>query len=174
MILAIDPGVHHHGLALFKEQRLIHCGLVRGPAGPPTRRHVPLAVAAGGLAGRTAEWLDGWGARVVAELPQDRGQDRVPPADLIALSVVLGWTLGALAGQATLISPADWKGSTPKAKHQPRIIAALSAEEAALIPSGALAHNVIDAIGIGLWAVGRISGGRKRGVFIEGYAGAQS
>lgn len=163
-LLAIDPGVHHHGLALFHDDgRLSRCGLVRGPAG-----RTSLAEGASRLAYLTDRWLDERGARVVAELPQDRGQDRVPPADLIALSVVLGWTLGALAWQTTLISPADWKGSTPKSKHQPRIIAALSPDEAALIPSGALAHNVVDAIGIGLWAVGRISGGRKRGVFIEG------
>lgn len=171
MILAIDPGVHHHGLALFLDDgRLFRCALMPGPGG----RRVPLAVAAAGLAVRTKNWADAWWggvvvpARIVAELPQDRGQARVPPADLIALSVVLGWTLGALGEPATLISPSEWKGSTPKAQHQPRIIAALSAEEAAMIPSGALAHNVIDAVGIGLWAVGRISGGRKRGVFTKG------
>lgn len=164
ILLAIDPGVHHHGLALFLENgRLLRCGLVRGPAGRPA-----LAVAAGGLAERTADWLVGEGTRVVAEMPQDRGQDRVPPADLIALSVVLGWTLGEMCRPVTLISPADWKGSVPKSKHQPRIIAALSGAERALIPSGALAHNAIDAVGIGLWALGRISGGRKKGPFSQG------
>ena len=166
ILLAIDPGVHHHGLALFEDRVLIRCAGVRGPAGKDA-----LAVSASLLARLTAEWADlHWRTRpcVVAELPQDRSQDRVPVGDLISLTCVLGWTLGTIGRPAYLISPADWKGSIPKSKHQPRIIAALSEAERALIPTGALAHNAIDAVGIGLWALGRISGGRKRGPFSQG------
>lgn len=50
---------------------------------------------------------------------------------------------------SVFIQPRQWKGSTPKKIHQPRILAALTPGE---MRHASKNHNIIDAIGIYLWA----------------------
>ncbi len=68
---------------------------------------------------------------------------------------------GQLAGwHGELVTPAQWKGAVPKEVHQPRILAALTAAEQGVLDAAKVAptlkNNVVDAIGLGLWAVGRL------------------
>lgn len=94
------------------------------------------------------------------ELPQVYRQrnQKGDPNDLIAVAV----TVGALKGRwksTTLVLPRTWKGNVPKKVTEERAKKALSAEELARttgIPAGKMNH-VWDAIGLGLWALGRSS-----------------
>jgi hypothetical protein len=134
-LLAIDPG-EHTGWAVFDVIGvLIGCGL-----GDP---HVERA------------------ARVVIELPQVYPQQQVPPNDLIALAFLAG-RYASKAGDGAEIStilPHQWKGNMPKDVCAARVRFKLAPEEKAVVdaisvPKGQK-HNVMDAIGIGLFASGR-------------------
>lgn len=101
---------------------------------------------------------------VIIELPRihvvTRG-GKADPADIIRLAVLVGalcqhWTqVGSIV---RLIEPADWKGQTPKDVTEKRCRAILTESEFRVIDlPGAKTkqHNVWDAIGIGLWSIGR-------------------
>ena len=145
--ISVDPGTRAHGVAQWDGARLEWAGLVRSNAA---------------TLGERAEWLAEKvpPGPLVCEIPQDRGQDRVPPADLVALGVCVG-ALVPGRGHARLGTPAGWKGTVPKRQHQESILAILSQGELAAL-GGERDHNVLDAVGIGLWALGRLKGGRDR------------
>jgi hypothetical protein len=64
-------------------------------------------------------------------------------------------------GDMETISPTKWKGSTPKRIDNPRTLRLLSSVELLAFADGkrgispSARHNLIDAIGIALWRVGR-------------------
>jgi len=100
---------------------------------------------------------------VVIELPQIYKVRKVDPNDLARLAA-LGGELAEASGakHVEYVLPAEWKGQTPKAIAQARAHAALTAYElkgVAAIPQKTLAHNMWDAIGIGLARLGRLPGG---------------
>jgi hypothetical protein len=162
MLLAIDPGTDT-GWALFSDSsdrddryRLIACGL-----GDPrlSDRH------------RIADIT-----RVVIERPMiyPRGQTK-NPNDVLSVAVNAGEWGGLYRQWATIeyVLPFQWKGSVPKAIHHERVLAKLSDAERAVVDqamargrsdaSQAQAkrvargkrHNVLDAVGLGLFGVGR-------------------
>lgn len=165
MHLAIDPGADT-GWALFDSgpaRVLLACGL-----GDP--RHCPRH-AASALRG------------VLIEHPfvYPRGQTK-NPNDIVKLAINAGewggrykqWT------DVTYVLPFQWKGAVPKGVHHQRILAKLSEDEREIVrnaraswsvgsgvgerisrlhetrpvPKGKL-HNVLDAVGLGLYQVGR-------------------
>lgn len=139
-LLAIDPG-ESDGWAVFQNGRLAACG-----------RHVRE---------RDFEGVD----LVVIEKPQIYvlGKSKADPNDLISLAIKVGRLaerVERITGtDADLVRPQEWKGSVPKEIHNRRVIDALSADEACiaadalkLVPEKQR-HNVIDACGLGLWAV---------------------
>lgn len=150
MLLAIDPGTDT-GWALFDEGRLIDCGL-----GDPSQEICHL-----------------WSStddEVVIECPRIYPGGRTRnPQDLIKLALKAGEHAGLFRNQhapVAYVEPAGWKGRTPKTTQHKRDATKLTAEEKrtlalslkGLAPSKK--HNVRDAVGIGLWAVGR--GNKKR------------
>lgn len=145
-LTSLDPG-EKQGWAVFVHSRLIGCGL--GP-------------------------MQSLMGRVVVECPQVYPGDRkIDPNDLIVLARRVGRIeeQAARAGIACqVVLPREWKGQTPKETHGPRILRALSDHERGIymaacepfvkrqrkkreIPE----HNILDAIGIGLWALGRMA-----------------
>lgn len=83
------------------------------------------------------------------------------PNDLVDLALMGGALSGILHGKcrATLFYlPCEWKGQVVKAAMNARIKKRLSEDEQRRIdwPAKSLQHNVWDAIGIGLKAVGRL------------------
>lgn len=100
--------------------------------------------------------------RVIIELPQQRpGKTHV--ASIITLSVHVGQLKGdweSRGAKVDLVWPTTWKGSVPKDIHNKRVLAALSEDELKLLPKRPRAkdydHNCIDAVGIGLWKLGRM------------------
>lgn len=90
------------------------------------------------------------------------------PNDLITLAVMVGqyWERASSRGAISclLVLPSEWKGQVPKQIHEKRILGALSGQELSRVPgrselAASKRHNVIDAVGLGLWKLGRLERG---------------
>lgn len=150
MLLAIDPGTCT-GWAGYENGRLMGCGVGED-------------LHAQRLATTIAE-------RVVIESPKLRPWGEKNPNAILTLARNAGEWGGkisqACGALVEYVTPNDWKGSTSKDVAHARIWSALSDEEKALVDRSFAAakgrnglapskrHNVLDAIGLGLWAVGR-------------------
>jgi hypothetical protein len=126
---------------------------------------------------------------VVWEIPQVDRRTRVSTPHVVQLAAVGGTLAGLYAGAAGArvepVTPAQWKGATPKPVAHGRMLRALNDAELAMVggadtvaaveaakrkgardrwsrdgssyyPSSWLMHNLLDAVGIGLWRLGRI------------------
>ena len=157
-LVAIDPGVHHCGMAGFEgvTKKLAWATLVRAP-------DLPLGVEAWtAMAEEIVTTINFGGADVVIEFPRvyQGGKKQGADMDLLELAA----TVGAIATAVSLrgayirrVIPSDWKGQMDKSTSTARVLERLSPEEKSCIAAcpASLLHNVHDAIGIGLWAVGR-------------------
>lgn len=141
-MISIDPGVNGCGVAVFnndtKELEACYYDTVDETAYSGT-------------------WLD----LVVIELPQVYmgSKSKGDPNDLIRVAFAAGRCIGACPKFET-VSPRKWKGTIKKKAMLKRILSRLSDEELGLLKGLGLPtteeHNVVDAIGIGLWKVGRL------------------
>jgi len=83
--------------------------------------------------------------------------------DLLDLAVRVGrlqeWC-EAQGAHVELVWPRTWKGSVPKPIHNRRVLETLSDVELKVLPKSPRArtynHNMLDAVGLGLWALGRM------------------
>jgi hypothetical protein len=141
-----DPGGPCAGWAQFEGTNLFAAGLSR------TKEKTTKARAKVHQA--YLESLGAYEFRVLSESMAFRqGRNKGNPQDLMDVNLIAGhvgtdWVL-----------PHEWKGMTPKEIHQPKILACLTPEERAIVDAikpPSLRHNAIDAIGIGLWDVGRL------------------
>lgn len=96
-------------------------------------------------------------ALVLGEKPQYRGrgsgENKGTPNDLITLGVLLGEIVGLYrrkVGVVEFATPNEWKGSVSKDICHRRVEKAL--REGEQLPNN---HNARDAVGIGLWRLGR-------------------
>ncbi len=132
-LLAIDPGVDT-GWAIFMQQRLYLCGLGMWPQA----------------------FL--YEAEAIMERPQVYPRTRPKQAnDLITLAIRVGQykeRIEARGAKVTLILPNKWKGSVPKPIHNQRVKDTLTPVELKILGAGD--HNVIDAVGLGLYALNRL------------------
>jgi hypothetical protein len=175
LLIAIDPGIWALGWAAFRERTLIAAGCpkvrpLRGFTGSPgvgDKRHPNLGEIARVHVHGIRYGLEGTGPRgslsVALEHMQTRGRDaRERPNDLIDVQAVGAACAGMLDPfPLRLITAQEWKGSVPKDVHHPRIVRALDPAETeiatrAWTAAGENAKEVLDAIGIGLYATGRI------------------
>lgn len=151
-LLAFDPGKLSAGWSAFEEKRLARCGLLRAP----TQRGLFEAIREWDLRTRT-NGVDVW-----IERPQvyREAHWKGDPNDLIDVAIVVGALASQATGNVVLVRPHDWKGNVPKTIHNARIKRALDpAERDTLKACGApagLLHNVVDAVGLGLHALGRL------------------
>lgn len=134
-LLAIDPGAIT-GWARFVGGKLLSAGVCEGTFYPDDCREV------------------------VIECPHTAWRATVK--DMITLGRRIGrWEEWAKSFglKSVLVDPNEWKGSVPKVIHQKRILAVLSVEERARLPKllKTKSHNMIDAVGIGLYHLGRLS-----------------
>jgi hypothetical protein len=94
------------------------------------------------------------------------GRQKARPADIIKLATRAGkWEglVSAFVGleEVEYVEPHKWKGTIAKEVCHARIWSILSADEKATLAkvcegvAPSKRHNVLDAVGIGLWAVGR-------------------
>lgn len=152
MIVTVDPGKHYHGLAVFSHGELRVASLI-------PRKEIGVWV-------RANEWC----VPEVLVVEQPHKQFRTVNYNILtALACAAGEVAGAFMGlqhteHVQYIWPSTWKGQLDKPKSHKRIRVELSKAEFARIvmPSQVktLGHNVMDAVGIGLWRVGRMRTGR--------------
>lgn len=154
----IDPGVRGCGYAEFFDSTLEFCRYVRGKVegnGYVVARDMAMEFEYFVYANTVCIEKP----RVYPQVRQRKGDQN----DLIDLAMVAGAIAGSVAKGSKLITyyPHEWKGNMPKEKMTKHILSLLSPAERALVDKeqekcGALIHNVIDAVGIGLFRLGRL------------------
>ena len=97
---------------------------------------------------------------LLVERPMFEKDRAINHQDVLNLSVIAGACVGAWSPNV-FVEPMKWKGSVPKEQHQPRITGTLSHAETLVYTSmrtgkKEIDHNIVDAIGILLWAERRL------------------
>lgn len=157
MLVSIDPGLRHCGVAVFSDSgELQKTYLIRNKEkterGPKVWKSMAQEVRLG---------VPGTFSTLVIEVPQVYSARfaKGNPADLIELAGVDGALSICLpADEVFGYLPRVWKGQVPKDIHNQRIEKTLtSAERTCVIElSATLRHNVWDAVGIGLYHLKRM------------------
>lgn len=132
-LTAIDPGIRT-GVAWFIDGKLVNVQQCKDE---------PVAVS----------------RLVVIECPEYQKGRRCSPNDLITLARRVGrWEerVRIAGGKCVLVKPSEWKGSVPKRVHHARILARLEADERDVLETSSVGPDAMDAIGIGLWYLGRM------------------
>ena len=144
MYLTIDPGAQT-GWALWTEDKLVSCGL--GSLVP-------------GISGIEDVWI---------EYPVIYPRPKARPADILKLAQVAAEYGGAFAARGVkvhYVEPAQWKGQLKKKIHHPRVWRSLTPGDRAVATVGCAGlceskkHNVVDAIGLGMWVRSQGRGGK--------------
>ncbi|MCP3163313.1 hypothetical protein [Myxococcus qinghaiensis] len=168
--VSIDPGLRHCGVAVFavpehERASLLAAGLPKNPE----RQDGELSLASwAAMAFAVREWLrprvGDEPFQLVIEMPRvyAAAHQKGDQNDLIQLAGVVGMLGGFLTNVASRRSvyPREWKGTVDADAFIERIKQRLDAVEHLRVelPSAAsLHHNVWDAIGIGLHALGRLA-----------------
>jgi hypothetical protein len=155
-LVAVDPGKELAGVAYFRDDTLVAAALIRPDPATPYW-----------VARFVAEWVQ----REVKE-PLDAilceaqqiypGPRKADPNDLLPLAYVAGAVQARInAGQYGLVLPRVWTGGVPKDVRVRKVLNELTPEETDVFnevagPKGKM-HNVVDAIGIGLFALKRFN-----------------
>lgn len=162
MLLTIDPGKHHNGCALWEDGEMVRAWLdgplidTQLPNGVITEIAIEIPVVYSRL--KTA--LQDGGRSVGG-----KGKKKpVDPNDLVDLAFFGGINLGRMlafhpGASSKRYKPAEWKGQVPKAVMNRRVVRRLTDEEHSRIERpGALSleHNILDAVGIGLYHLKRL------------------
>lgn len=154
-VVAIDPGTLGGFALLDHERRLRACGTLE-------LRY--LREAARTIDDLIRDLMHGGPVVLLVESQTiyPGGKQKAKPADVIRLAQEAGEIAGFLRcyltdryGGTAWVAPRTWKGQMPKdavRHHVGRILDKVEAETADL---GVLSDDVVEAVGIGLWAVGR-------------------
>lgn len=149
-LITIDPGVKT-GVAVFEKGLLRHCGL--------------LSYDNSQLFGYAIQGIFELSppGRLVVEVPRiyNRKRWKGDPNDLILNAIIAGICIGKSAEYciAEEVHVTDWKGQRPKDVDNAYTRKILSGDELAVLHNERIPksyeHNVVDAIGIGLWKLER-------------------
>lgn len=162
-MISIDPGRKSLAWARWVGAHLVQCGLARTKA-------TDLSAAAYDLAHQVPDLGAGLDRLVTVEemvhypakgRTDARHRADAIAADLLDLQAIGGYVAGYLRAPVRWIPARSWKGQVPKEVTERRVGAILTRPERDILatacvglPQG-LRHNVIDAVGIGLFALGR-------------------
>lgn len=147
-LVAVDPGKHLCGFAVFcSEGKLQHCGLLD-------------------LGGMRTFFIEGrrHSSDVVIEKPQvyPGRKLRGDPNDLIDVALSAGCIAEmarAYGNVVEFVLPRRWKGTRPKDVDNELTFSQMLPHEKVMLVRGcplkSKRHNVLDAIGIGMWKLGR-------------------
>jgi len=157
-MLAVDPGKFHAAGAVFVDGRLKRSGLFETPLRDP-------ATAGLDLGSSLARFVGGYEIEsLVVEYPIVYPRGPGDPNDLLALAYVAGVLVGVLKPLSPrLVTPNRWKGNVPKKVIRLRVLGdraagvegRLSKDEVEILGDDP-SHHIVDAVGIGLWALGRL------------------
>jgi hypothetical protein len=155
-LVAIDPGKKHNGYAIFELGVLIEADLVKGHGALDAARNTARTV---------NSFPSGFNKLVVEDQQLYRGVSRANPNDMLAVAYVSG-ALAALIPHTELIQPMPrvWtKGKPKEIRHKILLdwrASPLEDSELQLLSSiklpKTLKHNVLDAVALGLYALGRL------------------
>ena len=168
VIVAVDPSVRSPGVAVIERGELVGAARLPFSAKIDERGERARQVAALIAAWVRPRTLGGGVSLVVYEWPQiyRASKSKGDPNDLIALAAVGAGVAAFLAAdEIRTPTPHEWIGNLPKAtKGDPwkspramRIASRLSPAERARVPDS---HDAIDAVGLALWAAGRLTARR--------------
>lgn len=140
-LIAIDPG-DNAGIAVFEDAQLVQ---------------VHLVIAA---SERCFKWDGPYNADVVCEMPEKYVRSRVSPNNLITLAYRAGYMVGCVSPKTIkLVYPKQWKGQRSKTIDNAQTLKLLNNAEMDILNKTATTksklHNVLDAVGVGLWALKR-------------------
>ena len=168
-LLAIDPGTRCTGWAMYTDTRLVRCGALRAKSLEEMIATLRATWTWGGV------WLSEGGMQIVIERPQVYRQAKQigDPNDLIDVAFVAGAAAALFEGaRLHFVLPSEWKAGVPKPPRvgEPYIIerrlrATLAKPELEALERGLAGlpagrrYDVIDAAGLGLVAVKRLSRG---------------
>lgn len=151
--MTIDPGLAT-GWALWRGTTLVDCGL-----DDPRRSELHVVNPPGEYVGDVI--VDAW-----IEAPVIYPRSKARPADIMNLCRQAGeWfgTYRTLGVEAHYVEPAEWKGQVPKDIHHARVWAVLSDDERSVVTTAgngvapSKRHNILDAVGLGLWVAKRLA-----------------
>lgn len=165
-LLAVDPGLRYPAAAVFSNGVLIAASRVKVPG---TNHKLELGQRVLNVANLIRNWTriylferDWWHVdELVVEWPRTYRRMKGDPADLFPLAGV-GMALAGMFNVATFAPTApEWIGNIPKttsgdplqSMRAQRIWSRLSDAENACV---VLSHDAIDAVGLGLWRLGRL------------------
>jgi hypothetical protein len=153
VLLSVDPGVNGCGCALWSDYgRLVAAKYVR------VKKHADAVDQYRALAQNVRTTFDGADS-LILEVPRvyQGSKQKGDPNDLVSLGVVVGLLVGVFGKPAKTVFPYEWKRQLPDAVCSARVMSRLDETERTVIelPGKTLAHNVLDAVGIGLHGVGR-------------------
>lgn len=140
-LISIDPGART-GWAVWRDETLVACGAC-----------APQSLPLGPYDECVIEW------------PRERRGGHASVASLVTLGAHAGEALGRIGATAPRrVDPAEWKGQVPKPERGAdyiiaRRVAAVLREGEPRPVSFARALDTWDAIGLGLWALGRVRRG---------------
>lgn len=154
-LMTLDPGLRGCGIAYFHDDgTLLHAKYLKNPVKKGGGPEAWL-----GFLTASEDYRD-WNETVdhfVSEFPQvyRAGASKGDPDDLLQLAGIVGVFSANIAAREYLaIRPREWKGNVPKDVHHARLTKALDDHERLIVEESAppsLRHNVLDAVGIGLW-----------------------
>jgi hypothetical protein len=150
-LAAIDPGRAGMGWAIFKDRALVETGILENTSPREVVKVLGLVL---------ARWAP---ADAVVEVPQVYRQrmQKGDPNDLITVAIMAGLAVAVLAPftEAQLVRPHAWKGNRPKAVDNQQTLRLLNDMELRMVAASGASksklHNVLDAVGLGLWKLGR-------------------
>lgn len=155
VLVSIDPGVHLSGIAVFKGptlkgSELAYARLIE--TDPLLICHLIF------METNVGEYPHEVFIHTVVEKPQVYRKSPGDRNDLIDLAVAAGM-LGGRFKNRKYVLPREWKGNVPKEIMNDRVLTKLTEDEKSKIEypkRKSLSHNVLDAVGIGLWALKRL------------------
>lgn len=165
-MITIDPNLRGCGVALWDEQFpvLRAAAYVENPvqAGRGYECHVPLALAVNDWVGKVRGFRYG---KCIVEMPRVYpGMPKTDLNDLLDVAGVGGAVSAALSHAPSDVHivhvfPSEWKGNMPKQDMLKRIRSKLSGEEILQVQktNKSDTEDILDAIGIGLWRLGRLN-----------------
>lgn len=161
-LISFDPGLRDAGVGVWENGKLSKAFLIQNPVKKERGGKAWMGMAKE-LFIKT-QHLNGIDTyrEFISEIPQVYLQDKWKgdPADLIELAGVVGAAITVQMfwwDDVRTVLPKEWKGQISKEVCKKRIMTILSEEEKANIQwhSSSLDHNIVDAIGIGLYGLGR-------------------
>ncbi len=150
-MFVIDPGLNRSGMAEFRDGRLVDAFVVENHEVLDKASIMAAKIIALGVCGFT-----------VVELPRVYRGSPVDPEDLIQLACLAG-----MLRANRYVRPAEWKKQIPKTRDidnyivKKRVVSLLTEDERKMIKDGKFS-DVYDAIGIGLFVLGRALPGMER------------